>query len=145
MDARSDIYSLGCVAYYMLTGHPVFFGDTPVATAVAHVQDAPVPPGLRSEFKLPPALDALILECLAKDPDARPASATVVSERLAAADAVNAWTRDAARSWWDREQPLDRMQAPTAAAPEDHTVTLIERPRCRPRLDGRPLPSLSRG
>jgi hypothetical protein len=68
-----------------------------------------------------------------------------VSEHLAAAVAVNAWTRDAARCWWDREPPLDRMQAPTAAAAEDHTVTLIERPRCRPRLEGRPLASLTRG
>ncbi|HWV93026.1 MAG TPA: serine/threonine-protein kinase, partial [Vicinamibacterales bacterium] len=127
VDARSDIYSLGCVAYYMLTGRPVFSGDTPVATAVAHVHDAPVPPRLRSEFRLPPALDALIIECLAKDPDARPASAPVVSERLAATVPVDAWTPDAARCWWERQQPLNRMQAAAVAA-EDRTVTRIERP-----------------
>ena len=55
VDERTDIYSLGCVAYYLLTGQPVFSGDTPVATAVAHVHNAPIPPRLRSEFKIPPA------------------------------------------------------------------------------------------
>ena len=58
MDGRADIYSLGCVAYYLLTGQPVFSGKSPVATALAHLQDAPIPPGLRSEFKIPAALDA---------------------------------------------------------------------------------------
>ena len=102
VDGRADIYSLGCVAYYLLTGQPVFSADTPVATAVAHVHNAPIPPGLRSEFKIPPALDALIMECLAKDPAARPASAAVVSERLAAAVPADAWTPDAARTWWEQ-------------------------------------------
>ena len=59
VDGRTDIYSLGCVAYYMLTGRPVFSGETPVATAVAHVNNAPVPPRLRSPFTIPLALDAL--------------------------------------------------------------------------------------
>ena len=64
VDGRADIYSLGCVAYYLLTGQPVFSGDTPLATALAHVKNAPVPPRLRSEFSVPPALDALIMECV---------------------------------------------------------------------------------
>jgi len=68
-----------------------------------------------------------------------------VSERLAATVPVDAWTADAARCWWERQQPLNRMQATTAAAVEDRTVTLIDRPRCRPRLEGRPLASLNRG
>jgi eukaryotic-like serine/threonine-protein kinase len=109
VDGRADIYSLGCVAYYMLTGQHVFSGDTPVATALAHVQDAPVPPRLRSEFNVPPALDALIMECLAKDPAARPASAAVVSERLAATVRADAWTFDTAHVWWELHQPLTRM------------------------------------
>ena len=70
---------LGCVAYYLLTGQLVFEADTDVATAVAHVQEAPVPPSLRSEFRISSALDALVLQCLAKDPAARPASAAAVS------------------------------------------------------------------
>ena len=83
MDGRTDIYSLGCVAYYMLTGQPVFDEATAIATAVAHVSNVPIPPRRRSPFTIPPSLDALIMECLAKDPDDRPESATTVSERLA--------------------------------------------------------------
>jgi serine/threonine-protein kinase len=113
VDGRTDIYSLGCVAYYMLTGQHLFTGDTPVATAVAQIQDAPMPPGLRSEFRIPPALDALIMECLAKDPAVRPASAAVVSERLAAAISEDAWTHNTAHDWWERHQPRN---ATTGAA-----------------------------
>jgi hypothetical protein len=106
VDGRTDIYSLGCVAYYMLTGQPVFSGDTPVAIALAHVHNAPIPPTLRSRFNIPPALDALILECLAKDPSARPVSAAVLSARLAETVPADAWTLEAARTWWERHQPL---------------------------------------
>ena len=116
VDGRTDIYSLGCVAYYMLTGQPVFSADTDVATALAHVQDAPVPPSLRSEFRISPALDALVMECLAKDPAARPASAAVVSERLAAIVPANSWTHEAAHAWWDRHQPLTRFRLTTTRA-----------------------------
>jgi serine/threonine-protein kinase len=134
VDGRTDIYSLGCVAYYMLTGHHLFSGDTPVATAVAQVQDAPMPPGLRSEFRIPPALDALIMECLAKDPAVRPASAAVVSERLAATISEDAWTHDTAHDWWERHQPRNGIQATTGAAAEASTVTAGDSPTYRPRL-----------
>jgi serine/threonine-protein kinase len=145
VDGRTDIYSLGCVAYYMLTGHPVFSRDTPLATAVAHTQNAPIPPRFRSEFKIPPALDALILECLAKDPAARPASAAIVGERLAATVPADAWTPDAAHAWWERHQILNRSRPATAGLAEtNHTAPPVH--RClRPRLDGRPLTSLKNG
>jgi serine/threonine-protein kinase len=104
VDLHADLYSLGCVAYYLLTGQRVFPGETPVAQALAHVLNAPVPPSTRSEFTVPPALDALILACLAKDPDARPVSADAVSEQLAAAVEPNAWTAAAARAWWQQHQ-----------------------------------------
>ena len=85
VDGRTDLFSLGGVAYYMLTGQPVFSGSTPVAAAIAHVKDTPIPVRLRSPFMIPLPLDAIIMECLAKDPDNRPASVAVVSDRLAAA------------------------------------------------------------
>jgi serine/threonine-protein kinase len=113
VDGRADIYSLGCVAYYMLTGQPVFSGDTAVATAMAHVQNMPVPPSLGSPFEIVPALDMLVLECLSKDPAARPPSAAVVSERLAATVPADAWTREAAHAWWELRQPLGKIR-PTA-------------------------------
>jgi serine/threonine-protein kinase len=146
VDGRTDIYSLGCVAYYMLTGQHVFSSDTPVATALAHVRDAPIPPRLRSEFNVPPALDALIMECLAKDPATRPASAAVLSARLAATVSADAWTPDAARLWWERHQPLSRIRETTVGVGvEDRIVAAVNRRRCRPPLGARTLTSLTGG
>jgi serine/threonine-protein kinase len=104
-DGRADIYSLGCVAYYLLTGKPVFSKDGALATVLAHVQEDPVPPSEGSELEIPPALEALTLECLAKDPAARPASASELGDRLAASVAPAAWTPQAARRWWQLHDP----------------------------------------
>jgi serine/threonine-protein kinase len=119
VDGRSDLYSLGCVAYYLLTGHPVFAGATPLAQAMAHVQKAPVPPSMRSEFDIPKALEALIMDCLAKAPAARPPSAEAVSERLAAAMPADLWTNAAARRWWDQHQPIEHSRLVAVDTPED--------------------------
>jgi eukaryotic-like serine/threonine-protein kinase len=105
VDGRADIYSLGCVAYYLLTGTPVFSHQGALATVLAHVQDDPVPPSERSEFEIPPALEALTLQCLAKDSAARPASASELGDRLAATVAPAAWTTEAARRWWELHDP----------------------------------------
>jgi serine/threonine-protein kinase len=142
VDGRADIYSLGCVAYYLLTGQPVFTADTPVATALAHVKDVPAAPSARSEFAIPPALDALILECLAKDPAARPASAFALGERFAATVPPNAWTPEAAHAWWELHRvalagtgSLDEA----AALAADQQASPAERPRCWPCLDHKKL------
>ena len=111
VDGRADIYSLGCVAYYLLTGTPVFSHQGALATVLAHVQDDPVPPSERSEFEIPPALEALTLQCLAKDPAARPASASELGDRLAATVAPAAWTTEAARRWWELHDPHPQPSA----------------------------------
>jgi eukaryotic-like serine/threonine-protein kinase len=120
-DGRADLYSLACVAYFLLTGQPLFARDTPFATALAHVHDQPNPPSTRSEFQIPPALDALILECLAKDPAARPATAEVFGRRLAQTVSSDAWTPDAARAWWELHKGslAAAPQAGTEAAPRE--------------------------
>jgi len=104
-DGRADIYSLGCVAYYLLTGKPPFSKEGAMATVLAHVQEDPVPPSQRSEFDIPPALEALTLQCLAKDPAARPASAIELGARVAETVAPAAWPPEAARRWWDLHDP----------------------------------------
>jgi serine/threonine-protein kinase len=142
IDGRSDLYSLGCVAYYMLTGQPVFSGDTPVATVLAHVQNQPVPPSSRSEFEVPAALERVILECLAKDAADRPATATELDRRLAATVDPDGWTQQNAHTWWELHRLRLLDSAPTetrTASPEDESVR-AHRPRllCRPRLDRTP-------
>jgi eukaryotic-like serine/threonine-protein kinase len=105
LDGRADIYSIGCVAYFLLTGAPVFSNKVALATVLAHVQEDPVPPSERSEFEIPPALEALTLQCLAKDPSARPASASELADRLAETVPPPAWTTEAARRWWELHDP----------------------------------------
>ena len=139
VDARADIYGLGCVAYYLLTGQPVFSADTPAATALAHVTDVPAPPSARSEFPIPPALDALILECLAKDPAARPPSAALLAERLTATVPHDAWTAEHAHAWWELHhvgvtRTADTATAGTRAA-DERSIVSAEPPRCWPRPD----------
>jgi eukaryotic-like serine/threonine-protein kinase len=133
VDDRADIYSLGCVAYYLLTGHPVFAADTPVAMALAHVQEKPVPPSVRSGFQIPAALEAPILDCLAKDPAARPASAGVLGDRLAGMVLQDTWTQEAAHVWWDLHEPVTRSRSATAVAhapAEDASADVRNTQRC---------------
>ena len=78
IDSRADIYSVGCVAYWLLTGHLVFTGETAVAIMLQHAHTPPTPASQRSELPVPPALDELILSCLAKDP----AKASAVREGI---------------------------------------------------------------
>ncbi|WP_118913721.1 Stk1 family PASTA domain-containing Ser/Thr kinase [Mycobacterium shigaense] len=70
VDARSDVYSLGCVLYEILTGEPPFVGDSPVAVAYQHVREDPVPPSKR-HAGISADLDAVVLKALAKNPDNR--------------------------------------------------------------------------
>jgi serine/threonine-protein kinase len=105
IDSRADIYALGCVAYFLLTGEPVFSGETPLAIAVHHVQTPPVPPSSRSELPIPAELDRVVLDCLAKEPADRPQSAGELSIRLGEIAGLNAWTEERARAWWGMHQP----------------------------------------
>jgi serine/threonine-protein kinase len=82
VDGRADLYSLGCVAYYLLTGCLVFEGSSPIQTALQHVQQPPVPPSERTNDPIPPALERLVMACLAKRPADRPQSASELGAEL---------------------------------------------------------------
>jgi len=100
VDARSDLYAVGCVAYWLLTGTLVFEGATPLETIVMHVHAQPELPSRRADLPIPPQLEALVLTCLAKDPAARPATADELGARLAAVPLERPWTPERAREWW---------------------------------------------
>jgi len=146
VDGRADIYSLGCVAYYLLTGQPVFAADSAVATALAHVKDAPIPPSGRSELMIPPAMDALILECLAKNPADRPQSAAELDQRLAATVTGTTWTQEDAHAWWELHRVAVtgvQLPPPAHAEGDEHAPATPVGPRCFPQLDGTPVTSPS--
>jgi len=103
-DGRADIYSLGCIAYFMLTGTPVFDEPSPVAVALAHVQKQPVRPSERTELSVPSSLESVIMRCLAKDPADRPQNAMELAVALEASD-VGTWTRDESEHWWRTNLP----------------------------------------
>jgi serine/threonine-protein kinase len=105
LDSRVDIYATGCVAYWLLTGRLVFTADTPMGYLMHHIHTPPSPPSTVAELEIPPALDALILACLAKDPRERPRSARELSSRLMNIRTTGEWSGERAKAWWDRHQP----------------------------------------
>ena len=105
VDTRADIYSTGCVAYWLLTGQLVFTADTPMKLLMAHAHTPPEPPSSRTETPIPRDLDALVLSCLAKDREHRPKSARDLLERLDAVAPQQPWTDERAREWWKVHLP----------------------------------------
>ena len=105
-DARSDLYSWGCVFYEMVTGRPPFLGDDTVAIISQHINTAPVAPSWHNP-EVPRALEALIMRCLAKDPSERPESAAAIPEALGAiAETSSTVAQQAVQA---EANPLDRL------------------------------------
>jgi serine/threonine protein kinase len=107
IDARADLYAVGCIAYVLMTGTLVFIDANPVGMALKHMKTPPVPPSQRTKQAVPADLERIILLCLEKDPDARPRSARDL-ERMLAACSVPPWTEDDAAEWWTQHSPLQR-------------------------------------
>ncbi|MHC4947120.1 MAG: serine/threonine-protein kinase [Planctomycetota bacterium] len=101
LDPRSDLYALGAVAYHMLTGRDTFEGASAMEICYKALHEPPPRPSEQVDHPIPEALERLVLDCLSPDPDERPASATVVIERLDALD-DGGWGQPQARAWWDR-------------------------------------------
>ncbi|HEY3500073.1 MAG TPA: serine/threonine-protein kinase [Polyangiaceae bacterium] len=100
VDVRSDIYSLGAVAYYLLTGEPVFAGRSALEVCTQHLHSAPVAPSERLGRAVPADLEAIVLRCLAKSPEDRYPTAAELERALAACTAAAEWNADRARAWW---------------------------------------------
>lgn len=102
IDARSDVYAIGAVAYWLLTGTPVFSGATVVEICMKHVQERPEPPSKRAGKAISPGLESLILQCLAKSTGDRPADAAALLLRIEETTVTGAWNERAAAEWWTK-------------------------------------------
>jgi serine/threonine-protein kinase len=101
VDARSDLYSLGAVGYFLLTGMPPFTGNTVVEVCGHHLHTPPIPPSRRVPQPIPAALDELIVRLLAKEPGARPSSAEALHEMLAEVGTPSMSSAELG-VWWSR-------------------------------------------
>jgi len=100
VDTRSDIYSVGCVLYRLLTGRQVFMGKTPMEIILSHVGKEPIPPSNFMTQPLDAELERLVLDCLAKEPDKRPRDGLELQQRVRAIHMEETWDENAARRWW---------------------------------------------
>lgn len=117
VDRRADVYALGCVAYFLLTGKLVFEADTPMKMLMQHLQVEPVPPSQRTELPVPPEFDALVMACLRKDPDQRPQTARELFDMACNCCTKACWSHASAETWWRAHLPeLTTDIAPSAAA-----------------------------
>jgi len=106
IDGRADIYALGCVAYWLLTGHLVFEEPSPLAMAIAHIQNPVVPPSERTELAIPQPLERIVMACLEKKAEDRPQTAIELAAMLRrAGDDVGRWTVAEAERWWQVNLP----------------------------------------
>ena len=105
VDRRADVYALGCVAYYLLTGQLVFDADTSMKMLMHHLNTPPVPPSERTELPIPRELDELVLACLQKDPNLRPQNAGELFQMAYNCRACEGWTQEQARDWWELHLP----------------------------------------
>ena len=119
VDGRADIYALGCVTYYLLTGQLVFEAEKVFQMIANHLQTPPIPPSQRTARPVPPELERLILKCLAKRPGDRPQSA---SHLLQALDLIPAdrWGEEQAAHWWTSRA----TGQPTVTSPAQYSASV---------------------
>ncbi len=109
VDHRSDVYSLGALTYYLLTGQHVFEGQTAREICEKQVSDAPVPPSARAERPYCKVLEAAIMRCLEKRPDERPQSVIDLLASLEKSPHAQTWTDEMASEWWGSQHLRSRI------------------------------------
>jgi serine/threonine protein kinase len=129
LDARADIYALGAVAYFLLAGHDVFSGQTVVEVLSRHMLQQPVPPSSHLAQPLPSDLEQLVLQCLAKKPEERPASAAILRASLLACEDASRYDRSQAFAWWVdyRASKASDSKHGTAQSPATMAIDLRRR------------------
>jgi hypothetical protein len=134
LDARADIYGLGCVAYYLVAGTPPFTGESAVEVLAHHLHSPPTAPSRR--ISVPDDLERVIMTCLAKDRIDRPQSADALSRTLEQCADAKTWTEADAAAWWKRwaETAPVKPKEPLGAAEEPQRTIMCDLER---RLRGR--------
>jgi serine/threonine-protein kinase len=112
VDGRADLYALGAVGYWLLTGKLVFEAETAYATVLDHVRKMPVPPSRRTELEIPYELERVIMACLEKEPAKRPSSAKELARMLREIKLDEPWTQERAERWWQAHRPEVAQPAP---------------------------------
>ena len=125
IDARSDLYAVGAVGYFLLTGTPVFQGKSITDICMQQVHAAPEAPSLRLGRPVSRELEDVLLRCLAKDPAARPASAEELADELSDCPAAGTWTRADAEAWWRQHDPAQSLDAAPATGPSNGQTRTI--------------------
>jgi serine/threonine-protein kinase len=129
----SDLYAVGALGYYLLTGKTVFEGTTIPDICVHHVHSQPIPPSQRVSVDVPAGVEAVVLRCLAKRPEHRYASARELRDALAALPEAGSWTESDALAWWSDHEAgsIQRAAAattlPMVSSPLSMTVDLTGR------------------
>jgi serine/threonine protein kinase len=131
-DHRVDLYALGCVGYWLLTGKLVFEGRSVVEVMFHHAHTPAPKPSTRSELNIPAPLEDLVMECLEKNPLGRPASAEAVRIRLDAVSMEESWTVERAERWWAMHRPADTRPVADLLLSQEGRELRIG-PRVRPR------------
>lgn len=120
LDGRADIYALGAVGYYLLTGQHVFDGGNVIEVCMKHVNEVPMPPSERLGAPVHPGLEALVLHCLKKSPDDRPQTAKELRDALVALEGLPRWD---GTWWWDEYAPaVAELRGEKTASALAHTI-----------------------
>ncbi len=123
VDARTDIYALGAVGYWLLTGTHVFRGKAVMEVLAHHLHSTPESPSARLGVAVDRDLEKLLLACLAKRPEDRPPSAQALRDQLRACQAARRWTHSRAAEWWRLHRHQLRTAQSAGQAPRDVSVS----------------------
>jgi len=128
-----DLYAVGAVGYFLLTGSVVFEAENVVEMCVHHVRTPPTPPSERTDNEISPALEAIVLRCLAKNPKQRPDSARTLRNLLRELPEAELWNEELAAAWWEtyEQRPSAKHVLPAGAttllSPLTMTVDIVTR------------------
>ena len=129
VDGRTDLYAVGAVGYFLLTGEDVFGGRNMIEVCSHHLHSTPIPPSQRLGRALPQDLEALILTCLEKDASRRPADARALQSALRACADAQSWSEDDARRWLEQHRDALRGRQKHVSVGSATTIAIDLGPR----------------